>query len=54
MERLELYKGLPNPRVRGLVGRWLAEAKKPFETYMTLAPTGKYAEQVKGLLPLIK
>jgi tetratricopeptide (TPR) repeat protein len=32
----------------------MAEAKKPFETYMSLAPTGKYADQVKGLLAFIK
>jgi tetratricopeptide (TPR) repeat protein len=32
----------------------LPEAKKPFETYMTLAPTGQYADQVKGLLQVIK
>jgi tetratricopeptide (TPR) repeat protein len=30
----------------------LADAKKPFETYLQLAPTGKYADQVKGLLQL--
>ena len=32
----------------------MAEAKKPFDTYMSLAPTGQYADQVKGLLPLLK
>jgi Tfp pilus assembly protein PilF len=32
----------------------MADAKKPFDTYMSLAPTGKYADQVKGLLALIK
>lgn len=32
----------------------LPDAKKPFETYLSLAPTGQYAEQVKGLLQVIK
>jgi hypothetical protein len=32
----------------------LKEAKVPFEAYMKLAPTGKYADQVKGLLDVIK
>jgi TolA-binding protein len=32
----------------------LPEAKKPFEAYLSLAPTGQYAEQVKGLLQVIK
>ena len=32
----------------------LPEAKKPFETYLSLAPTGQYADQVKGLLQVIK
>jgi Flp pilus assembly protein TadD len=32
----------------------LPDAKKPFETYLQLAPTGKYADQVKGLLQVIK
>jgi tetratricopeptide (TPR) repeat protein len=32
----------------------LPDAKKPFETYLSLAPTGQYADQVKGLLQVIK
>lgn len=32
----------------------LPEAKKPFETYLSLAPTGQYADQIKGLLAVIK
>ncbi len=32
----------------------LADAKTPFETYLSLAPTGEYADQVKGLLQAIK
>jgi tetratricopeptide (TPR) repeat protein len=32
----------------------MPDAKKPFDTYMQLAPTGKYADQVKNLLALIK
>jgi len=32
----------------------MADAKKPFDTYLSLAPTGQFADQVKGLLPLLK
>jgi tetratricopeptide (TPR) repeat protein len=32
----------------------LPDAKKPFEEYLSLAPTGQYADQVKGLLQVIK
>jgi tetratricopeptide (TPR) repeat protein len=32
----------------------MAEAKKSFDTYMSLAPTGSHADEVKALLPLLK
>jgi tetratricopeptide (TPR) repeat protein len=32
----------------------MADAKKPFDTYLQLAPTGPHAEEVKTLLPYLK